>query len=80
MLSSDQILGHLSRIQEVGLNSDQISIGYSPMLCTTIIPTYLAERSPIQMKGFVAGLVFTFGSMQSTFQNHEHSYIGEGSR
>ena len=45
---------------EVGLSSSQILVGYSHTLYATIVLVYLSGRSPLQIEGFVAGLVFIF--------------------
>lgn len=44
----------------MGLESNQIVLGYSYNLWATIILAYLASRMSLQIEGFVARLVFTF--------------------
>ena len=44
----------------VGLDSNQIVLGYSQKHWATTAPAHVTGRSPLQTKGFVAGLVFTF--------------------
>lgn len=78
-----QILGH-SRRDNMGpshsmdINSNQILINYSYTFCTTIVQAYLADQTPLQIKGFVTDLLFTFLLQQHSdiFLYQRHQSIG----
>lgn len=44
----------------VGLKSKQWVIGYSHNMWAIVVPAHLADRSPLQIKGFAAGFMITF--------------------
>lgn len=62
----------------VVLKSNRILVGYSHRLCVSIALASLTDITASQIKGFMAGLVFTFliGSMYSTFLYQRQKHIG----
>ena len=55
-----QAVSGMGSILWSNLKSNQRLVGYSHKCCATIALAYLVGRTPLQIEGFVAGLVFTF--------------------